>query len=253
MSPSARTSDGVDLLQNREATALLVMVVQDQLGDVHGCLLASRASHCRTVPGAGRAADPACAVNTVAPVDSLGTRRPGTGPGAVAIMDRSSRDQPSAERGRARLRLGQPALGAARTPAGGRGCRGQRRRRRGAARGRAGRAGRRRVRRVHGRAAGGGRRPGHRQAAGRRPARARHLRRHADPVRGRGGARRDNRRGGLLAGRGAQADRSRPAAHGLERGRMPPRTPACSRASTRTPCFTSCTPTPRRRSRRQAR
>ena len=102
--------------------------------------------------------------------------------------------------------------------------------------------GRRCLRRLHGGAAGGPRRRDHRPPAGRRPSGARHLRRHAGPVRARGRARRRDRGLRRVAGHGRTAAGARRTPHGLEHRRRPGRAPRCSRAS-RTSGSTSCTPT----------
>ena len=82
-----------------------------------------------------------------------------------------------------------------------------------------------------------------RPAAGGRPAGARHLRGHADPLRARRRARRGDRRLRRVAGRRGAAAGARGPAHGLEHRRRRPRAPRCSPAS-RTSGSTSCTPTP---------
>ena len=120
-----------------------------------------------------------------------------------AVAARPARDRRAVHQGlaltmpvghRPRLRLRQPPLGRARPRAGrGRGDAVRRPRRRDGRR-RARRAGRRRVRGVHARAAARARARGHRPPARRRPAGARHLRRHAGALRARGRARRRDAR-----------------------------------------------------------
>ena len=113
---------------------------------------------------------------------------------------------------------------------------------------RAGRARRRCLRRLHDRAARRRRRRRHPRAAGRRPAGARHLRRHADPVRQRRRARHATRLASACSR--ARVDRlEAPVLPHMGWNTLePPAAARCSPAS-RTSGSTSSTPTPRSRPR----
>ena len=88
-----------------------------------------------------------------------------------------------------------------------------------------------------------GRRPGDRRAGRRRPAGARHLRRHAGALRARRRARRGDQGPGAAARRGDPAGRRAAAAHGLEHGRRRRPVRCSSPGCPPTAGSTSCTPT----------